>query len=166
MSKIKIIIADDHELIRDCLVNLFSAEPEIEILGLANNGLVATQLARELSPDIILMDIDMPKLDGIEATKRVLADSTGIKVIAVTACTHESSIDSLLNAGCRGYIPKKLSFSNLIIAIKAVHSGSNYLCGVVDDDVFEDRLTVARKNCLIPELTKREKEVACLVAKD
>ncbi len=162
---IKIIIADDHRLFREGLVNLLSDSKDIEILAQAENGADVIVKAKELNPDVIIMDIGMPVLNGVEATGKLLKDFPSIKVIALSMHSDKQYIKGMLEAGASGYLFKNCAYDELIDAIHTVHAGKKYLSDKITEIMIQDYLG---KEESIPEtdseLTERESEILKLIA--
>jgi DNA-binding NarL/FixJ family response regulator len=162
---IRIIIADDHQLFREGLANLLADSKEIEILAQAGDGREAIDKAIELKPDVIIMDIGMPVLDGVEATRQLLQESPGARVIALSMHADKQYIKGMFEAGACGYLFKNCAYNELIKAIRAVHEGKKYLSERITEIMIHDYL---RKEETIPvgdsELTERESEIMKLIA--
>ncbi len=162
---IRIIIADDHQLFREGLANLLADSKEIEILAQAGDGREAIDKAKELKPDVIIMDIGMPVLDGVEATRQLLQESPGARVIALSMHADKQYIKGMFEAGACGYLFKNCAYNELIKAIRAVHEGKKYLSERITEIMIHDYL---RKEETIPvedsELTERESEIMKLIA--
>lgn len=126
MAQIKVLLADDHTLIRQGLRQLLELEGDITVVGEANNGLEAEHLYHQLSPDIVLMDLAMPFLDGIEATRAVLRHNPRAKVLVLTMVTEEKKVLEAIRAGARGYVLKDCGGKELAQAIRAVQRGEGY----------------------------------------
>ncbi len=127
MSQIKILLVDDHAVVRMGFKMLIEAEADIKVIGEAENGEVAVKLFQELKPDIIIMDITMPGIGGLEAIDRIMAKDKNTKILVLSA--HEDSVHPkrVLNAGAMGYLTKRSAAEELIKAIKSIHQGKRYL---------------------------------------
>ncbi|MCP4357285.1 MAG: response regulator transcription factor [Chloroflexi bacterium] len=166
MSKIKLILADDHAVVRSGLRMLLEAQTDMEIIGEAENGREAVTLAQSLQPDIILMDILMPDMNGIEATRLVKEAAPDTAVLALTMHEDEQYFFEMLKAGASGYIPKRAAPDDLVAAIRTINRGEVYLfpslaARLVQD--FVNRQKPATKP-LPDNLTAREQEVLGLIA--
>lgn len=170
-SPIRILLADDHELVRTGFRIILGAQPDFEVVGEARNGREAVELAAELSPDVICMDIQMPEVDGIEATRLIVADTTSTAaVLVLTTFDNEAQLFDALDAGASGFLLKNSSPDDLADAVRTLASGDALLSPAVTRRVLE-RLTrsgtqfPAQADPTIPtELTSREHEVLVLVA--
>lgn len=127
MKKIKILIADDHAVVRIGLASLFSAKPDLEVVGQAKNGEIAVRDAKRLSPDVVVMDLMMPGMDGIETTRAIRSSVPNAKILVLTSCTASDSIARALEAGAQGAIMKSAENSELIAAIRKIASGAKYI---------------------------------------
>ena len=138
---IKIIIADDHQLFREGLVNLLSEAKEIEILAQVENGKDAVSKAIELFPDIVIMDISMPVMDGIEATRQIRKKNNQIKIIALSMHADKQFIKGMFELGVSGYLFKNCSYHELVEAIKVVYSDRVYLSDRITEFLIKDYLS-------------------------
>jgi DNA-binding NarL/FixJ family response regulator len=157
---IKILIADDHTLFRDGLVALFSSISEIEVVATAKDGQQAIQLAEDLQPDVILMDIQMPKVDGISATRKIIQTSPHVGVIVVTMFEDDDSVFAAMRAGARGYILKEAGQTEMLRTIKSVAQGEALFSPSVATRLMEYLSEAPHKEKdIFPELTDREREI-------
>jgi len=124
---IKILLADDHQIVRDGLRLLLARENDFEVIGEAPNGQLAIELTQDLKPDVILMDIGMPVMNGIEATERIIESNLGAKIICLSMHSDSRFVSSMLEAGASGYLLKDCAFEQLVDAIRTVVSGRIYL---------------------------------------
>jgi DNA-binding NarL/FixJ family response regulator len=127
-QKIKILIADDHAVFRDGLITILNGDSTLEFAGAAENGIDLVALAKRVKPDIILTDIRMPGLDGIDATKTIIKDQPAVGVIALSMFNEESLVVDMLNAGAMGYLLKSSEKSDILEAIHSVRKGTNFYC--------------------------------------
>ncbi|MFA5328891.1 MAG: response regulator transcription factor [Prolixibacteraceae bacterium] len=162
---IKVILADDHQLFREGLANLLADFPEIEVIAQAVNGKDAIDKAKQLNPDVVIMDINMPDLDGVEATAQLLKEKPGIKVIGLSMHVDKPYIKGMLEAGSSGYLFKNCSYDELIKAIQTVYSGKKYLSEKITEILIQEYLN---KEEIGPstssDLTDRESEILKLIA--
>lgn len=165
-EKLRILIAEDHKTVREGVKLLVNAQPDMEIVGEAGDGEIAIGEAARLSPDIILMDISMPNLNGLKATKRVRREFPDIKILTLTRHTDDGYLQQLIAAGANGYVLKQSAPSELINAIRTVGSGEAYLDPTLTRKVMGGY--VNRASSLRGEnkgdLTERENEVLRLIA--
>ncbi len=166
MSPIRILLVEDHAVVRAGLRMLLAADPDMVIVGEAENGLQGVALAEELKPDVVLMDISMPDLNGIEATRRIKKSCPDTAVLALTMHEDDQYFFAMLAAGASGYVPKRAAPNDLIAAIHAVHTGGMFLFPSVARLLVADYLSkregaVARD---LDALTEREREVLTLIA--
>ncbi len=163
---VRILLADDHTIIRQGLHSLLEKEADMEVVGEAEDGRKALQLVRQLVPDIVVMDITMPNLNGVDATHEIVSEFPQIKVIALSIHSHKRFVAGMLKAGASGYILKECLFDEFLQAIRTVTSGGTYfsprIAGVVVEDYVE-HLT-ATVDSSLAKLTDREHEVLQLLA--
>ena len=127
MSKIKLLLVDDHEIVRAGLRMLFTAEPDMEIVGQVGSGDEAVQAAQNLAPDVVIMDVTMPGMDGIEATRQIKENAPDTVVLALTMHEDEQYFFEMLHAGASGYIPKRAAPDDLVSAVRVVNEGNVFL---------------------------------------
>ena len=164
MEKIKILLVDDHAIMRDGIKALLSIYDDIEVVGEASEGREAVEMARELNPDVVVMDISMPGMDGLEVTRRLTKRNPGMKVIILTQHDNREYILSAIKVGAAGYIPKKALGSDLISAIRAVHSGDSFLYPSAAKTLIDDYRKQAEQPDIYESLTEREREILKLIA--
>jgi DNA-binding NarL/FixJ family response regulator len=131
---IKILIADDHMIMRKQLVSLIEVEADMEVIAEAEDGPTAVQLAKELLPDVVIMDINMPRLNGLGATRQIIADLPDVRVIVVSMRSERQMVMAMLHAGAFGYVLKDRSDKELTTAIRTVVAGGKYLSPGLEDD--------------------------------
>jgi DNA-binding NarL/FixJ family response regulator len=168
VKKIGVIIADDHAVVREGTRKILDQEEDIKVLSEANDGEEAVRLAESLKPDVILMDISMPRMDGIEATKIIKQKNPAITILILTAYDDDQFIFSLLEAGAAGYLLKNIHHRELVDAIRAVFSGESVLHPSVARKVlnkFGKTGDKVEKKALLDPLSDREMEVLKLVTK-
>ncbi len=158
---IKVMVVDDHDLVRMGITRMLSDSPDIEVIADAADGESAIQFARNLKPDVILLDVNMPNLSGVEVTKRLLQNDKSTKILAVSSLAAQPYPSMLLKAGVSGYITKGTPLDEMIKAIKKVHQGGRYFSA----DVAEQLAEVVLDNSESPFdlLSERERQVAMMV---
>jgi two-component system, NarL family, response regulator NreC len=163
---IKVLLADDHKIVRDGLRTLLEKHADIAVLGEAEDGREALHLTRKLSPDIVVMDIAMPELNGIEATRQILSEYPGVKIVALSMHSDKRFVSEMLKAGASAYLLKDCAFEELITAIRTIMKGKIYLSPGIAGVVLEDYIRSDRKTELsvFSQLTDREREVLQLMA--
>ena len=162
MKRTRILLVDDHAVVRQGFKMILSAQPDMEIVGEAGNGREAVELAGQLKPDVVLMDVAMPELNGIEATRRLVAQAPHIRVIALSMHKDNVYVREILRAGARGYLLKDSGAGDLVTAIRAVAAGESYLSPAVSNAVLDDyRRHVTNP---IDLLSSREREVLQMLA--
>ena len=159
---IRILLADDHALVRQGFRMILAAQPDMEIVGEAGNGREAVELAEKLQPDVVVMDVAMPELNGIEATRRLAASAPRTRVLALSMHKDSVYVREILRAGARGYLLKDSVDADLVAAVRAVAKGEGYLSPAVSDAVLTDY----RRHVTDPIdlLTSREREVLQMIA--
>ncbi len=164
--KITVLIVDDHMIVRDGLRSLLERQPDIEVVAEADNGREALTQAKKLSPDVIVMDIGMHELNGIEATRQIVGESPAVKVLALSMYSDKRFIIGMLKAGALGYMLKDSAFRELVDAIRVVASNKVYIspsiAGVLTEDYLEN--LTEKDNSVNSILTSREVEVLQLLA--
>ncbi|MCK5010585.1 MAG: response regulator transcription factor [Deltaproteobacteria bacterium] len=166
MRKIKVVVADDHTILRQGIKALLDNQEGIEVMGEAKDGREAIKTIEELLPDVILMDIAMPGLNGLEATRRIKKKFPKTKVVVLTMHANEEYIFQILNAGADGYLVKETAFQDLISAINAVHKGEAFMSPSISKKVMTDYIQRAQgeEKVGFDTLTTREREILQLVA--
>ncbi|HUB83372.1 MAG TPA: response regulator transcription factor [Bryobacteraceae bacterium] len=162
MKRIRILLADDHAVVRQGFRMILSAQSDLEIVGEAGNGREAVDLAASLRPDVVVMDVTMPELNGIEATRRLTSDNPHVRVVALSMHKDSVYVREILRAGARGYLLKDSVADDLVAAVRAVAGGEGYLSPAVSNAVLDDY----RKHVTDPIdlLSSREREVLQMLA--
>lgn len=167
MKKLRLLLADDHTVMRTGLRTLLERQPDLEVVGETENGREAVQLAASLKADVVVMDVGMPLLNGIEATKAIVAQDRGAKVIILSMHADESYVMRALKAGARGYLLKDSAAPDLINAIHAVTQNKSYFSPKVSQILAEDYVRVLKQKGEVDSydlLSDREREVLQLLA--
>ncbi len=166
VEPLRVLVADDHPMFRDGLRTLLASSSDTELVGEATSGEEAVSLAADLQPDVILMDVQMPGMDGIEATRRIVRDSPHVRVLVVTMFEDDATVFKAMRAGARGYLLKGANYKEMLRAIVAVGNG---------EAIFSPKLAVrlmdyftgirpAVRPRVFPELSDREREILDLIA--
>ena len=162
---IRVIIADDHAIVRHGLSRAFDQQEDIDVIGQAKNGLETIELAAKLSPDVVVMDIAMPDLNGIEATRQIVGASSNVKVIGLSMHSSNRYVREMFKAGASGYLLKDCAFDELLDAIRTVADGKTYVSPSVGDIVVQDFLHGGNdESSAFSTLTTRERQVLQLLA--
>jgi two-component system, NarL family, response regulator NreC len=166
MRKLRVLVADDHKMIRDGLRLLIDCQRDMRVIGEAANGKEALQQARDLKPDVVVMDLSMPELNGLQATERLKAERPGIKVVALTVHEDASYLLQLCKAGAVGYVLKRSAGDDLINAIRTVAAGGLHFDPTLAAKALSGRRGEApgRAGLHAGDLSEREKEVLILLA--
>ncbi len=167
MKNIRVLIVDDHTLVRDGIRALLALASDIEVVGEAANGREALAKIKQLAPDVVLMDLAMPVVSGLDATRRVRKNFPNTKVLALTQYDDGEYVIPVIEAGARGFVTKMAAFSELASAIQAVYRGESYLSPSAATALVEEcqtKTTPDNENDPYNQLTDREKEVLKLVA--
>jgi DNA-binding NarL/FixJ family response regulator len=162
---IKIVIVDDHPVVREGIGAMLKREPDFKIVGEASNGYEAVEKARELSPDVMLMDLRMPEVDGVEAITRIKAEKPEIKFIILTTYSDDEYIFRGIAAGARAYLLKDAPRDELFKAIRAVSRGESLIQPVVASRLLDRLQELSKKSPSVDTLSEREVEVLNLMAK-
>jgi len=168
MNRLRILVADDHEIVRRGLVALIKGHPDWEVCAECDDGRRAVEKARELKPDITILDIGMPILNGLEATRQILRDNPNIRVLVLTITDTDQVVQAVLDAGARGFLLKSDAARDLIMAVDALHHNRTFFTARVAEMVlsgFRGKTNPSVKpEVALPNLTPREREVVQLLA--
>jgi len=166
MSTTKILIADDHVMMREGLRKLLESQPGLQVVAEAGDGRTAVELVERMKPDVVIMDVAMPDLNGVEATRQIVRGPASSKVIALSAHGSGRFVTEILKAGAVGYVLKQGGFSELVHAIESVTTGKAYLSPDVSQAVLDGLTSGETEDAPVPaaKLTAREREILQLMA--
>lgn len=162
----RILIADDHGIVRDGLKSLLNEQPDMEVVGEAENGQTAVRMAEEHAPDIVIMDMSMPILNGVEATRMILKNNPNTRVMILSMHSDRHIVKETLEAGASAYVLKSHLFDEMLRALETLAKGGKYLSPQVTDIVIDDYLSksAGKAPSGTPKLTSRERQIVQLVA--
>jgi DNA-binding NarL/FixJ family response regulator len=166
VDKLRILLADDHMIVREGLKALINAQPDMNVVGEAEDGRAAWQRAKELGPDVAVMDVSMPEMNGAEATERIKQECPQVKVLALTVYEDSGYLRRMLEAGASGYVLKRAAAEELVRAVRTVAAGGSYLDPTLTDKIvggYFNQGPAAGKSSAA-ELSERETQVLRLVA--
>ena len=167
-ERIRVLLVDDHAMFREGVRSLLEGEPDLEVVGEVEDGRAAVQTALTLAPDVVLMDITMPQLDGIEATRQIRAQNDAIKVLILTMHDNEDVFFRSISAGASGYVLKRSGGLELMSAIRSTHEGNSYLSPLLAKALMSDYLQRGERSQDGPaqgrRLSAREQEILKLIA--
>jgi two-component system NarL family response regulator len=166
-DKIRVLVADDHALFRKALAAVFADEPDIDLVGEASDGEEAVSMAAELMPDVVLMDVRMPKVLGIEATRQIYAAQPTTKIVMLTVSDEEEDVFEAIKAGASGYLLKEVDPTEIASAIRQISEGHSLLSPAVASKLVSEFAAISKRSderALRPSLTDRELEVLRLAA--
>ena len=168
MNHLRILVADDHEIVRRGLVSLIKSHPNWEICAEADNGRQAVEKASKSKPDIAILDIGMPVLNGLEATRQILREHPGVRILILTITDTDQAVQAVLDAGARGFLLKSDAARDLVTAVEALAHNKTFFTARVADLVLSGYLNRTQRsvknNISLPGLTSREREVVQLLA--
>jgi DNA-binding NarL/FixJ family response regulator len=167
LETLRVLVAEDHPLFRKGMISLLSSVPEFEVVGEAKTGEEAVARASELQPDVILMDLQMPEVNGIEATRRILQHDPSVRILVVTLFEDDDSVFMALRAGARGYVLKDADEEEMVLSIRAVGKGEAIFSPTIATRVlayFSASLQGGAPSQAFPTLTDREREILKLIA--
>ncbi len=164
MKKINLLIADDHTMFLQGIVSLLEQESEINIVGKAVNGIEALEIIKTKNPDLVILDISMPEMDGIELSKILKKDFPEVKILIVSTHSNVKIISRLIRIGVNGYLLKNAEKSELLKAIHSIASGENYFSEETEEKHLANHLKIEKQVSVLTELSSREKEILVLIA--
>lgn len=165
MDKIRVLIVDDHAMVRQGIATFIELQDDIELVGEAANGREAMARVAQLRPDVVLMDLVMPEMDGVTATREIRARHPEVKVLALTSFVNDTQIAPVLQAGASGYLLKDLSAGELMQAIRAAYRGETPLAPAVAKKLVEGIAAPRAEPDALAQLTEREREVLALLGR-
>lgn len=166
MKKINLLIADDHTMFLEGIVSLLGQESDINIIGKAHNGIEALDIIKTTSVDLVILDISMPEMDGIELTKILKKKYPEIKILVVSTHSNVNIISRLIRIGVNGYLLKNAEKSELLEAIHSIMEGNNYFSEETEDKYICKQLRIEKQVLNLTELSSREKEILVLIANE
>jgi len=161
---INVLLVDDHKIIRDGLSAILKSEKDIQIIAEAGTGREALEKVSQSAPDVVVMDLTLPDMGGVQATRRILADYPATRVLVLTMFLDDICVLESVEAGARGYLIKDCAAEELVTAIRAIHQGKPYFCTEAQEIMMRKCLTGVADNSVTSALTKRETEVLKLTA--
>ncbi len=161
----KILLVDDHQILREGLRSLLETQPDMKIVGEAGDGRMALQLVRSLRPDVVIMDVNMEGMDGIEATRVIKREHPETKVLALSMFLRSSFVSEMFKSGASGYLLKENAFVEVVQAIKTILTGQKYASAKVASLLMDELAQADDRTAAIAPLTKRETEVTRMVAR-
>ncbi len=166
METLTVVVADDHQFFRDGVRALLDVQPDMECVGEAVTGAEAVRMSTELQPDVVLMDVQMPGMSGVEATRQIMSSSPQIRVLVVTMFEDDSLVFAAMRAGARGYLLKGARHEDMVRAIRAVGSGDAIFSPAIAGKLVDyfAALQPNRASQVFPELSSREREILALLA--
>ena len=168
MTKIKVLLADDHTVVRQGLRALLQAEPDIETIAEAGTGRQAVELTRTLKPDVVVMDIAMPMLNGLEATRQILKSVQGTRVLILSSYSDDEYVYQLSEAGAAGYLLKQAAIADLVTAIRKIKAGQTFFSAAISKQLMRRYRETVIRGVFVKKwsdgLTSRETEVLQLIA--
>jgi DNA-binding NarL/FixJ family response regulator len=165
MMSIRIILADDHEILRHGLSKSFEHESDIKVIGQASNGHSAVEMVRELLPDVVIMDIGMPDLNGVEATRKIIKNTPKVKVIGLSMHSSDKYVREMFKAGASGYLLKNCPFEELTEAVRTVAGGKTFISPAIGDMIVKEYASKPDdEKSVFSILSQREREVLQLLA--
>ncbi|MFO8067422.1 MAG: response regulator transcription factor [Bacteroidales bacterium] len=165
MKKIKVVIVDDHKLVTDCISLFLMGADNIDVIGIAHSGQEALDLLKTVQPDVMLLDISMPNMSGIETTAAIKKNFSDIKILILSMHSDYNNISDAIDVGADGYVPKDVSSEELVEAIQTINDGKNYFHTTISEEIVRNYANKKKKSSgVMPNLTKRELEVLQLFA--
>jgi DNA-binding NarL/FixJ family response regulator len=161
---VRILLVDDHQVLREGLRSLLEQEPEMEVVGEAGDGMMALRLVRELQPDIVIMDVNMEGMDGIDATRMIGREHPNTKVLGLSMFLRKTFVTEMIRSGAAGYLLKDNAFAEIVEAIRTILSGEKYVCSKVAALLVDEYVQNGQSTPSGARLTRRELEVIRMLA--
>ncbi len=161
---VKTLLVDDHQVLREGLRSLLERQPDMQVVGEAAEGLTALRLVRELQPDVVIMDVNMPGMDGIEVTRLISRDHPAVKVLALSMYLRKTFVSEMFKSGAAGYLLKESTFAEIVEAIRTLLRGERYVSSRVAGLLVDDYVGQSHGDAAQVRLTKRELEVIRMLA--
>jgi len=161
---VRILLVDDHQVLREGLRLLLEQEPEMEVVGEAGDGMMALRLVRELEPDIVIMDVNMEGMDGIDATRMISREQPNTKVLALSMFLRKTFVTEMIRSGAAGYLLKDNAFAEIVEAIRMIQTGEKYVCSKVAALLVDEYVQNGQSTPSGTRLTRRELEVVRMLA--
>jgi DNA-binding NarL/FixJ family response regulator len=161
---VKILLVDDHQVLREGLRSMLERQPDMEVVGEAADGTAALRLVRELAPDLVIMDVNMPGMDGIDVTRLISRDHPSVKVLALSMYLRRTFVCEMLKSGATGYLLKESAFAEIVEAIHTVLRGERYVSSRVAGLLVDEYVQQGQRNPDQAHLTKREFDVVRMLA--
>lgn len=166
--KLRVLLVEDHALVREGIESLLRADPEIEVVGRAGSGQAAVAMVRQTAPDLVLLDVVMPDMNGIETARQIVQENGAVKILALSMFDNQAYISHMIEAGARGYVLKTSAFDELSHAIRVIMEGEIYLCSSITSVIVKDYLAKFRVGSSAPAappvLSAREREVLRMIS--
>lgn len=161
---VRILLVDDHQVLREGLRSLLEQQLDMEVVGEASEGMTALRLVRELTPDIVIMDVNMDGMDGIDATRMISREHSTTKVLALSMFLRKTFVTEMFKSGAAGYLLKDNAFAEILEAIRTIQTGERYVCAKAAALLVDDYVQSGQKTTTGARLTKRELEVVRMLA--
>lgn len=166
--KLRVLLVEDHALVREGIESLLRGDPDVEIVGRTGSGRAAVAMARQSTPDLVIMDVVMPDMSGIETARQIVQENGAVKILALSMYDNQAYISHMIEAGASGYVLKTSAFDELSEAIRAVMEGEIYLCGSITSVIVKEYLAKLRIGpsaaAAAPVLSAREREVLRMIS--
>jgi DNA-binding NarL/FixJ family response regulator len=166
--KLRVLLVEDHVLVREGIESLLKGDPDVEVVGRTGSGQAAVAMVRQTAPDLVIMDVVMQDMNGIETTRQIVQENGGAKVLALSMYDNQAYISHMIEAGARGYVLKTSAFDELSHAIRVIMAGEIYLCSSITSVIVKDYLAKLRVGSSAPAappvLSAREREVLRMIS--